>query len=184
MSPVAGKVQHRGPVFSASRGRACAGLLLMGAIGVVLGLSSVAIVRGQESAASQPASQPASRPAVRFSFVDVYVDSAGQPLAAYQFELAAKVGQVKIVGVEGGEHAAFRQPPYYDPAALARNRIIIAAFNTGSDLPKGKTRVARIHLQITGERQPEYTIKLDVAASPDGQKISGATAAVRQGGSS
>ncbi|GMU20261.1 MAG: hypothetical protein AMXMBFR13_03590 [Phycisphaerae bacterium] len=77
---------------------------------------------------------------------------------------------VKIVGVEGGEHTAFREPPYYDPAALSRNRIIIAAFNTGRDLPRGKTRVARLHLAITGP-EPEYTAKLDIAASAEGAAI-------------
>jgi hypothetical protein len=77
---------------------------------------------------------------------------------------------VKIVGVEGGEHVAFREPPYYDPAALSRDRIIIAAFNTGRDLPRGKTRVARLHLAITGP-EPEYTAKLDIAASAEGAAI-------------
>ena len=67
---------------------------------------------------------------IRFVPVDVYVDPAGAPLAAYQFELKTVAGAVEIVGVEGGEHEAFSEPGYYDPAALKNNRIIIAAYST------------------------------------------------------
>lgn len=144
---------------------------------------SVVAARAQEVTASYPTSQATSKPAIRFTYVDVFIDSKDQPLAAYQFELAAEKGDVKIVGIEGGEHAAFKAPPYYDPAAMSRDHVIIAAFNTGKDLPKGKTRVARVHVQITGEPKPEYVIKLEVAASFKGQPISGATATVTEGGS-
>ncbi len=139
--------------------------------------------RAQEVPASYPTSQATSKPAIRFTYVDVFVDSKDQPLASYQFELAAEKGDVKIVGIEGGEHAAFKVPPYYDPAAMSRDHVIIAAFNTGKDLPKGKTRVARVHVQINGETRPEYVIKLTVAASSKGQPISGASATVSEGDS-
>ena len=142
---------------------------------------SVVAARAQEVSATRPAGEPASNPAVRFTYVDVHIDSRSEPLASYQFELAAEKGEVKIVGIEGGEHAAFKAPPYYDPAAMSRDHVIIAAFNTGKDLPKGKTRVARVHVQITGEQRPEYAIKLTVAASSEGQPISGATATVNEG---
>lgn len=108
---------------------------------------------------------------VRFAAVDVFVDSGEQPLAAYQFELFDRSGVVKIVGIEGGEYPAYQEPPYYDPAAMRRSRVILAAFNTGKDLPKGKTRIARIHVQITGEKHPDYAIELDVAATSDGKEI-------------
>ena len=108
---------------------------------------------------------------VRFSPLHIHIDSGRRPLAAYQFELKAAAGQIKIVGVEGGEHKAFKEAPYYDPAALAKNRIIIAAFNTGSDLPKSRTRIATIHLQIIGQTKPEYELKLTVAADADGEEI-------------
>ena len=108
---------------------------------------------------------------VRFAPLHIYLDSDNQKLAAHQFELSAVKGQVKIVGVEGGEHKAFREPPYYDPAALANDRIIIAAFNTGSDLPTGRTRIATLHLQIIGDTEPEYELKLVVSADVNGQKI-------------
>jgi len=111
-------------------------------------------------------------PKVRFVWHHVNIDSADMPLAAYQFELKAVQGDVTIVGVEGGQHTAFQKPPYYDPAVLQKeNRIIIAAFNTGNDLPAGKNRVASIHLMIEGEIEPDYKVELTVAADPNGKKI-------------
>lgn len=108
---------------------------------------------------------------VRFAPVHVYLDPAGRPLAAYQFELKATSGQIKIVGVEGGEHAAFKEAPYYDPAALQNERIIIAAFNTGSDLPTTRTRIATIHLQIAGDVEPKYALSLTTAADANGENL-------------
>ena len=124
------------------------------------------------------AQEPAS---IRFEAVDVYVDSGKQSLAAYQIEFAAETGDVKIVGIEGGEHSAFKEAPYYDPAAMQHERAIIAAFSTGRDLPQGKTRVARIHVQVTGAAAPEYVARLAVAASADEKGIQG-TVTVERGG--
>jgi hypothetical protein len=78
---------------------------------------------------------------------------------------------VKLVGVEGGEHAAFKQPPYYDPKALAGQRIVIAAFDTGADLPRGRTRVARLMVQARGPVTPTYAATVQVAASPEAKRI-------------
>jgi len=108
---------------------------------------------------------------VRFAPLHIYIDSGNSSLAAYQFELQAAAGQIKIVGVEGGGHKAFKEAPYYDPAALAKDRIIIAAFSTGSDLPKGRTRIATIHLQIAGDAEPQYELKLNVAADANAKEI-------------
>ena len=148
-----------------------------GVVTVVLavGAWSAVLVRGQET---RPVS--ATQPVIRFTAVDVFVDSGEQPLAAYQFEFAAEVGGIKIVGIEGGEHSAFAEPPYYDEAAMNHDRAIIAAFNTGRDLPRGKTRIARLHLQITGGPEPQYAVKLDVAGSTDGSEIE-AVVTVSQG---
>ena len=114
---------------------------------------------------------PEIQPKVRFAPLHIYLDSGNKPLAAYQFELKTAAGQIKIVGVEGGQHEAFKEAPYYDPAALANDRIIIAAFNTGSELPKGRTRIATIHLQIIGDAEPDYELKLTVAADADANEI-------------
>jgi hypothetical protein len=108
---------------------------------------------------------------VRFAPLHIYLDSGARPLAAFQFELRATTGRVKIVGVEGGQHPAYQKPPYYDPAALANDRIIIAGFNTGGELPTGRTRIATVHLQIVGDVEPDYELRLTVAADMDGKEI-------------
>ena len=102
------------------------------------------------------------------------MDSGAKPLAAYQLEFRVEKGDAKIVGVEGGSHAAFREPPFYDPKAIQKERVVLAAYNTSTSnkLPKNKTRVATIHLQISGTKKPEFTVKLTTAASNDGRKIS------------
>ncbi len=108
---------------------------------------------------------------MRFAALDVFIDSHAQRLGAYQLDVAVAKGRAVIVGIEGGDAAAFRSAPYYDPAALQHGRIIIAAFSTADALPTGKTRVARLHMEITGDITPEYTAKLTVAAGPDGKAI-------------
>jgi hypothetical protein len=155
-------------------------------IAIILTSISVMVpVLARQSAPSEPAEEPT----VRFSPLHIYIDSGSRSLAAYQFELVCSVPvrayspeennasrrhyerQIKIVGVEGGEHKAFKEAPYYDPAALAKDRIIIAAFNTGRELPKAKTRITTIHLQIIGDVEPEYELKLIVAADEKGKEI-------------
>jgi hypothetical protein len=107
---------------------------------------------------------------VHFQAVDIFVDAKDIPLAAYQLEFKATNGNVKIVGIEGGEHSAFKEAPYYDPKAMQQERVIIAAFSTDANLPRGKTRVATIHLQIIGDQNPGYSVKLAVAADAGGNK--------------
>lgn len=121
--------------------------------------------------ATRPASEPAVAAGVRFAATDIYVDSGVTPLAAWQCEFKAVAGDVKIVGIEGGEHAAFQTPPYYDPAAMMNNRVILAAFNTGAALPTGKSRVARVHVRIAGDVTPRYELTLTAAASTEGQRF-------------
>lgn len=108
---------------------------------------------------------------VRFGVVHVYVDSGNVPLGAYQFEITAKNGHVDLVGLEGGDHPAFHKAPYYDTHALLQDRIIVAAFSTADDLPKGKTRVATLQVRVTGDVDPAYTGTLQVAASSQGKPI-------------
>ena len=119
-------------------------------------------------------------PNIRFTWVDVIVDSADAPLAAFQLEVVVKKGDVKLVGIAPGEHPAFKKPAYYDPAALAQKRIILANFTTSKDLPTGKTRVARINVRLAGDVAPEYAARLIVVATSDGKEIK-ASAAVAQG---
>ena len=123
-------------------------------------------------AASGLAQTPAPD-AVRFKAVDIYVDSGAKPLAAYQLEFKARSNSVRIVGVEGGEHPAFRDAPYYDLKAIQHERVIIAAFSTAAadKLPKGRTRVATIHLQSVAGDNAGYELKLTVSADEAGKKF-------------
>lgn len=110
---------------------------------------------------------------VRFEAVHVYLDTKSEPLAAYQISVRAIKGDVKIVGIEGGDPAAFKQPPFYDPKAIQQEHVILAAFSTKpkSELPKGRIRVATIHVQVTGAGEPEFETKVQAAATADGTKI-------------
>jgi hypothetical protein len=126
------------------------------------------------------AQRPAvEEPRVRFCAVDVYVDATNAPLAAYQLEFAATNGVAKIVGIEGGEAPAFREAPFYDPKAMQHDRVIIAAFSAESadHLPSGKTRVATIHLQISGAEAPAFEVKLKTAADSNGNRIAAGVSA-------
>ncbi len=136
---------------------------------VALLLVAAALWLAPRATRLQAEEKPASP---RFAAVDVFVDAKGASLAAYQVELDAERKGIQIVGVEGGEHAAFAQAPYYDPKALQDDRIVLAAFSTGKDLPSGRTRVARVHLRIEDGGAAAFTTKLIVAGSQDGKEAS------------
>ena len=128
-----------------------------------------------------PVTRPGAVGNVQFKAIDVFVDSKDQLLAAYQFELHATAGDVKIVGIEGGEHAAYKQAPFYDPKAMMRDRVIVAAYSTSGDLPAGKTRVARVHVRVAGDVEAKYELKLTASASKEGKSIAAATASLAEG---
>ena len=111
--------------------------------------------------------------AVEFRTVDIFIDSQGRSLAAYQLDWSIASGNATIVGIEGGEHPAFKNPPYYDPKAIQQERVIVAAFTTdlSKPLPKGQTRVATIHLQTRAGALCEYKFQKFEAADPDGRRI-------------
>jgi hypothetical protein len=114
---------------------------------------------------------------IHYKTIDIFVDSKEKSLAAYQLEFKSWTGNAKIVGVEGGEHEAFKEAPYYDPKAMQQERVIIAAFSTNAEgqLPKGKIRVATVHVQVTGDKDPDYAVELETAADSQGKKISAET---------
>ncbi len=112
----------------------------------------------------------ASSPEARFRPLDVFIDSGSTPLAAYQVELKVKSGDAKIVGVEGGEHAAYKKPPYYDAKALMGGRIILAAFSTAGDLPTGRHRVLTVHVRESGP-EPEYELVVHAAADAEARPL-------------
>ena len=107
----------------------------------------------------------------RFEAIDVFVDSGNQRLAAWQLEVKSTANDVQIVGIEGGEHPAFAEPPYYDKRAMNNNRVIIAAFSTGDNLPSGRSRVARIHVQVRGSGARTWLSELTTSATTDGTRI-------------
>lgn len=103
----------------------------------------------------------------RFRAVDVFVNAGDEAVAAWQVELPETKGRL-VVGVEGGD-GIWSDPPWYDPAALRGGRIVLAAFRT-ADVPRGRVRVARLHLQESGEGAP-FDAKLTVAARPGGDRV-------------
>jgi hypothetical protein len=100
----------------------------------------------------------------RFVTVELYAE-IDSPIAAWQIELDC---DAKIVGVEG-----LPEPPYYDPAALQGNRIILAQFTVQPSPPAGRVLVARVHLMETGRSDhSKYRATLMAAAAPGGERIS------------
>ncbi len=122
------------------------------------------------AAGMAPQDPPQTESGIRFESWDVFLDTGAEALGAYQFEWKVS-GTALIVGVEGGEHAAFNAAPYYDEAALQRNRIVVGALSTAAELPRGRTRVARVHLQISGSTEPVFDVQLEVCATADGSEI-------------
>ena len=120
-----------------------------------------------------PGPAEVAQDSIRFEAIDVFLDSGDLPLAAWQLELRSLTQDVEIVGIEGGEHPAFKEPPYYDPRAMNNNRVILGAFNTGSNnqLPSGRSRVARVHVQITGSGERLWHTELTTSAASDGRHI-------------
>jgi hypothetical protein len=139
---------------------------------VLMTLLGAAVAQSQERPRSaDPA--PSERSAARFVPVEIWIDSHDQPLAAYQLEFKPTAGDVKIVGIEGGEAAPYAEPPYYDPHAMMSERVIIAAFSTGAaaTLPTGRFRIATIHVRVAGSVEPTYAATLSIAATAGGKTI-------------
>jgi hypothetical protein len=112
---------------------------------------------------------------VRFAAVDIYLDTA-EPVAAWQFELADRSGTMKVVGVEQGESPAFERVPYYDREAVRRgqaDRIIVADYSLADagKLPQGKSRIATIHLMLSGESDADFNLQLVTATTYDGEAM-------------
>jgi len=111
----------------------------------------------------------------RFTTVDVFVVS-DTPVAAWQVELAESGGAMQIVGIERGDDATFRDPPFYDRVVLERastDRIVLASFSLSgaAQLPRGRVRIVRLHVRTTGAAQPDYEARLIAAGTADGEPI-------------
>jgi hypothetical protein len=117
--------------------------------------------------AGSPAESAQSTRSARFAVIDVVIEATA-PLAAWQADVVA-IGDGQVVGVEGGE-APLDQPPYYDPAALQKGRIVLGAFTTRGGLAAGRHRVATLHLREAGP-PVVYEVTLQAAADPSGARI-------------
>ncbi len=123
--------------------------------------------------------------AVRFAAYDVVIElpesvGASGGLAAWQVSLRAE--GARIVGIEGGEHRAFAAPPHYDPRAMMNDRAILAAYSTADDLPRGRTRVARVHVRLDGQTAPAWEASLSVATDADGARVEARVSVMRTEG--
>lgn len=145
--------------------------------------------RGQGQASLVPAlfpgvvgQDPPAAGASRFEAVQVYIDPHGQPLAAYQFELAATNADLEIVGLENGSHPAYPNAPYHDQQAIAKgnaDRIIVADYtlDPGDQLPTARTRLCTVMVHITlppgvaADTPVDYQLTLMTAGNPAGDKI-------------
>jgi len=125
------------------------------------------------------AAQP-SRPAIRFAAYDLLIDTNDKPLGAYQVRIESTSANNKLVGIEGGaKSTAFADPPTYDPRALSASaesefgdKIILAAYTlSAAPVSNQPIRVARIHVQIMGDDEPEWSLTLVAAADATGKRI-------------
>ena len=112
---------------------------------------------------------------VRFEAVDIYLNSA-DPIAAWQFELNNRHGLMKVVGVEKGESAAYARVPYYDREAVRlgeADRIVVADYSLAdnAELPSGRTRIATVHLMLSGDDDTDLNLFLITATKYDGRAI-------------
>ena len=147
--------------------RVMAALLLLVVLAGVLG------AQGPAEAGTRIAAGSA-----RFVTCDISIDSGAAALGAWQIDWSGSIagGSVELVGVEGGEPGAYAQPAYYDPEALTHGRVVLGAFSTAKPdgLPRGKTRVARLHLRVVADEpnaKVEMTTKVMAAADGDGKTI-------------
>ena len=120
-----------------------------------------------------PAAAGSAGEEIRFVPVEIILDSP-EPVAAWQFELADRNESMKVVGVENGDSDAFARAPYYDRGAIVRGdaeRIVVADYSLAEEsrLPRGRIRVATVHLMIEGEADFELT--LVTATTSDGRPI-------------
>ena len=111
----------------------------------------------------------------RFTTVDLVLVSE-TPIAAWQVELTERGGAMQIVGIERGDDATFRDPPFYDRVVLERaatDRVVLASFSMSDaeQLPRGRVRVARVHVRTSGAADPDYEARLVAAGTADGRPI-------------
>jgi len=111
----------------------------------------------------------------QFAIVDVFVAST-EPVAAWQIELRERRGAMQVVGIERGDDPTFRDPPFFDRVVLERGvteRLVLASFSLSdaAQLPRGRVRVARVHVRTTGAATADYELRLVAVGAADGRPI-------------
>ena len=134
-------------------------------------LASLLAATSSVDRATPPAASAPANSRITFVPVHVYIDPHGKPLACYQVRIVATAGDVKLVGIEGGDSAAFNKAPYYDPRALQGNRVVLGAYSLDGDLPSHNTRVATLMVRVAGDVAPVYEATLAVAGTSDATEI-------------
>ena len=109
----------------------------------------------------------------RFVPIEVYLDSP-LPVAAWQFEVSARNGEMKLVGIEGGSSEHFRGAPFYDREILRgsqTDKILVADYSLADEalLPIGRFRIATLHLMLHGEA--DLDAALMVTTTREGEPI-------------
>jgi len=109
-----------------------------------------------------------------FRVIDIFLDPKGKSLGAYQLHWKITTPNARIVGIEGGDHPAFRNPPQYDPRVIQGERVVVAAFNAAAEksLPKTKIRIGSIHIEATPAATCRFEIENLEAADAQGSRIS------------
>ncbi len=160
--------------------------------GVLLVIAAALFGAGATQEDPNAAAYSTTATTTEFFAVDVYVDSGDAALGAYQVRIEPAAGagaRLKVVGIEGSDPArgggaeAFAEPPFYDPAAMMHERVVIAALSTRekSALPTGRVRVARIHFMLEDAGTDEWFdalallhAELQAAGNERGERIRGA----------
>ncbi len=119
----------------------------------------------------EPEEVPGLAPA--FRTVDLWLTTTDTALVAYQVEIRYDRARMKIVGLEGGADSPFDAPPHYDPAGLTGGRLVVAALTADDEnAPRGRIRVARLHLFVEdADDAPPLAGELVTAARPGGDRI-------------
>ena len=121
-----------------------------------------------------------------FTTVDLFVVS-DTPVAAWQVELIERRGAMQVVGIERGDDATFRDPPFYDRIAVERgatDRVVLASFSLSdaAQLPRGRVRIARVHVRAASGTLPDYEARLVAAGTADGRPLDAQLAIETQAG--
>ena len=160
----------------------CLHRIVISVVGVLLATVVAAAVQHGDSMTVPIVGTTSGNHAVRFQPIEVWIDTGATTLAAYQVEIAATRGNVQIVGIEGGSHPLFKDPPFYDNRAMQNDRVIVADFSTAvvDQLPVGRVRLVTLHLQVTGSEPVEFVTELQAASDADGNAIDATVVLVQE----